>query len=139
MRAAVKRLQERQANGDKGFSILELVIWIVVAGILMGAAIVGYNSYKHSANVNNLKSVTRDVSTAAEATFSESGVYPTSDGAGTLVGWDAETAAQITAWTGTIIVSATGGELSVIATSDDLAASAHADFTGSTGKVIYTP
>ena len=61
---------------QKGFTIVELLIVIVVIGILAAISIVAYTGITKQANINSAKSNASNVADAANAINAQSGSYP---------------------------------------------------------------
>jgi type II secretion system protein G len=61
----------------RGFTLIELLIVVVVIGILAAIAIPKFQNTKGKANAASLKSDLRNLATAQEAYFYESGSYTT--------------------------------------------------------------
>ena len=64
-------------NKDKGFTIVELLVVIVVIGILAAITMVSYSGVTTKANLSANKANAASVMQAADAYFAENGTYPT--------------------------------------------------------------
>ncbi len=63
---------------DRGFTIVELLVVIVVIGILAAITMVSYSGVTSKANAASNKANAASIMQAADAYFAEYGVYPTS-------------------------------------------------------------
>jgi prepilin-type N-terminal cleavage/methylation domain-containing protein len=79
---------------ERGFTIVELLIVIVVIGILAAITIVSFNGVTARANTANASSAAEAAIKKAEAYNAETGAYPTTPGA--LTGAAATTTYQLT-------------------------------------------
>ncbi len=64
-------------NKDRGFTIVELLVVIVVIGILAAITMVSYSGVTTKANLSANKSNAASIMQAADAYFAEFGTYPT--------------------------------------------------------------
>ncbi|MEW4983288.1 MAG: prepilin-type N-terminal cleavage/methylation domain-containing protein [Cycloclasticus sp.] len=69
----MKNLQTMKQNGQKGFTLIELMIVVAIIGILAALAIPAYKDYTIKARVNEGASVSGAVKTAMEVYWSEKG------------------------------------------------------------------
>ncbi len=67
----------KKLKSEKGFTIVELLIVIVVIGILAAIVIVAYNGVTNRANATKAKTNAATVQKVAEAYNADMGVYPT--------------------------------------------------------------
>ncbi len=67
----------RQEQKRRGFTLIELLIVVVIIGILASVAIPKFQNTKGKARAASLKSDLRNLATAEEAYFYQSGVYTT--------------------------------------------------------------
>ena len=79
---------------ERGFTIVELLIVIVVIGILAAITIVSFNGVTARANTTNAQSAAEAAIKKAEAYNAETGAYPTTPAA--LTGAAATTTYQLT-------------------------------------------
>lgn len=68
--------QIKKINAQKGFTIVELLIVIVVIGILAAIVIVAYNGVQNSARDSNNKTDAVSLAKVAEAINADKGWYP---------------------------------------------------------------
>lgn len=71
---------------NRGFTIVELLIVIVVIGILAAIVIVAFNGVQNRANVAAVQSDLKNFGQKASAFYAENGTYPTSSQLASL-GW----------------------------------------------------
>ena len=74
----------KQMKKDRGFTIVELLIVIVVIGILAAIVIVAYNGVQSRARDSNNKTDAVSIAKIAEAVNADSGAYPTGTDSATL-------------------------------------------------------
>lgn len=78
---SLKQIKELQ--GQRGFTIVELLIVIVVIGILAAIVIVAYNGIQNSARTQGANSAASNMQKKIEAYNAATGAYPTSTTAAT--------------------------------------------------------
>lgn len=66
------------AHGNRGFTLLELLIVMVIIGVLATVAISGWQTMRERALVNTLRQDLRNLVTAQEAYASDTQAYATS-------------------------------------------------------------
>ena len=69
-------LMLRKVNGEKGFSLIELMIVIVVIGILAGVAIPQISQVRARARISNVKSEFASIKPVMEMYYMDHGQYP---------------------------------------------------------------
>lgn len=67
----------KQLGKERGFTIVELLIVIVVIGILAAITIVAYNGVQNRARLTNAQSTSQTVIKKSEAYNAENSTYPT--------------------------------------------------------------
>ena len=70
------RLRSQRANGESGFTLVELVVVIVIVGILVAIAIPLYMNYSKGANDKSADSDMRSAVDTLEQCSTDYGVYP---------------------------------------------------------------
>jgi len=86
----------KKMKNEKGFTIVELLIVIVVIGILAAIVIVAYNGVQNRARDTNNKTDAVSLVKVAEAVNADNGAYPTGTSDATLVtAFNAGTTAKI--------------------------------------------
>jgi general secretion pathway protein G len=89
----------KKMKDERGFTIVELLIVIVVIGILAAIVIVAYNGVQNRANTTKAQTNASAVQKVAEAYNADNGVYP-----GTIAHFAAATSVKLP--TGVAVVSA---------------------------------
>lgn len=119
----------KKLKAEKGFTIVELLIVIVVIGILAAIVIVAYTGITQQANTNKAKSNASSVQKVAEAINADSGNYPTTEANFTngVTGASGNITTKIP--TGLTIVNPSGTTLSALQT-------AAANASGTAGTFI---
>lgn len=77
----------RNLRNNKGFTLIELMIVVVIIGILAAIAIPKFNSVSQNAKKAEAGPVLKQICTLQGTYFQENGAYATSEGA--LTGFDA--------------------------------------------------
>ena len=77
MYAAIRRLQEKRANGEEGFTLIELLVVIIIIGILAAIAIPVFLNQRKKGWDSAIKSDLRNAATAQETVFTDNSTYTT--------------------------------------------------------------
>ena len=77
MQKTLRRMQEKRANGDGGFTLVELLVVVVIIGVLVAIAIPLYLNFRKGAANKSAQSDVRGAISAIEQYYTEnSNVYP---------------------------------------------------------------
>lgn len=72
-----RRASFRKQEGDHGFSLVELLIYMVIVGILVAIAIPALAAYRKDGYVTSIKDDLKSAATAMESSYTLNNVYPT--------------------------------------------------------------
>lgn len=79
MKERVRRIREADAAGDRGFTLMEVLVVVVIIGILAGIAVPVYMNYRKGAENRSAEADLRSAINAVEQYYTEnSNVYPPS-------------------------------------------------------------
>lgn len=87
----------RMRRGQKGFTLIELMIVVAIIGILAAIAIPQFASYRRRAQDSAAKSALKNLATAQENYYAEYDTYASNGSRATLVtmGWTVEPAVTV--------------------------------------------
>jgi type IV pilus assembly protein PilA len=77
MLAEMNRIRARRLNGEKGFTLVELLVVIVIIGILVAIAIPVFLSQRGAAQDRSIESDVRNVLPVMETYYADNNAYPT--------------------------------------------------------------
>ncbi len=105
----------RMRRGQKGFTLIELMIVIAIIGILAAIAIPQFAAYRKRAQDSAAKSALKNLATAQENYYVSYNTYATNANRGLLTGWTVEPivtvailAAGTTSWSATAFHQSSG-------------------------------
>lgn len=84
----------KMRRGEKGFTLIELMIVVAIIGILAAIAIPQFASYRRRAQDSAAKSALKNLSTAQENYYAENNIYAA--GRVNLTGWTVESIVTVT-------------------------------------------
>ena len=87
MTSAIKKLQEKRANGEEGFTLIELLVVIMIIGILAAIAIPVFLNQRQNGWDSAVQADLRNAATAQETVFTEESSYTTVVGDLTAAGF----------------------------------------------------
>ena len=77
MQATLSRMQRKRAEGERGFTLVELLVVVVIIGVLVAIAIPMYLNYRKGAENKSAESDVRGAVSAVEQYYTENGnAYP---------------------------------------------------------------
>jgi type IV pilus assembly protein PilA len=77
MMEKLRRVREERAAGDRGFTLIEMLVVVVIIGVLAAISIPLYLNYRKGAENKSAQSDVRGAITAVEQYYTENGnVYP---------------------------------------------------------------
>ena len=71
----IRKLRQREARNEKGFTLIELMIVVAIIGILAAIAIPQFSAYRERSYVASMKADCNAVRTAEEAYFVDNDTY----------------------------------------------------------------
>lgn len=80
-------IQTSKRNNDRGFTIVELLIVIVVIGILAAITIVAYNGVQSRANYSREQADMNSINKMIQMYYATNNSYPNTGGSGSWQGW----------------------------------------------------
>ena len=75
MYAAIRRLQEKRANGEEGFTLIELLVVIIIIGILAAIAIPVFLNQRKKGWDSAVQADLRNAATAQETYYTDNSSY----------------------------------------------------------------
>jgi type IV pilus assembly protein PilA len=69
----INRLRARRAEGDGGFSLIELIVVVAILGVLVAIAIPVFGNIQATARLNAVKAVAANGATQATAVLAQAG------------------------------------------------------------------
>ena len=79
MHGTLRRMRARHADGDRGFTLIEMLVVVGIIGVLVAIAIPLYLNYRKGAENKSAESDVRNAVTAIEQCYTEMGNdYPAS-------------------------------------------------------------
>ena len=71
----IRKLRQRKARNEKGFTLIELMIVVAIIGILAAIAIPQFSAYRQRAYIASMKADCNAIRTAEEAYFVDKDTY----------------------------------------------------------------
>ncbi|MBW1709809.1 MAG: prepilin-type N-terminal cleavage/methylation domain-containing protein [Deltaproteobacteria bacterium] len=84
----------KMRKGEKGFTLIELMIVVAIIGILAAIAIPQFASYRQRAQDSAAKSALKNLATAQENYYAQNNIYAANRA--NLVGWTVESTIALT-------------------------------------------
>lgn len=129
-------------KSEKGFTIVELLIVIVVIGILAAIIIVAYNGITNNARNNGWRSDAQNLAKIAEIVNTETGSYPTGTDTATLeASFNSTNVARVPNNINLLVTSGSGPDNATATTNANKATKEYSvdPCTGNDGLILYYP
>jgi prepilin-type N-terminal cleavage/methylation domain-containing protein len=129
----IRKLRQKTARNEKGFTLIELMIVIAIIGILAAIAIPQFSAYRERSYIASMKADCNTVRTAEEAYFVDNDTYTVTNA--DLPGLPAAFSAGNTV---TVTAGAGGIGVDFIVTVTSTKTNSTVTYTSSTGATVTT-